>query len=433
MKKRFSILLFLLSGAAHAQVRLTLEDAIEYTLKNNFDIAIANLSNRQAHRNNTIGNAGFLPNVALTANHTRSLTNVKSDLANGSTQNNPRATSVNYNPLISVNWTIFDGGRMFVVKKQLNELEALSKDQLRIQVQSMVSRTIQMYAQIVWNKKRLIAIDTGLALAKTRMELANLKYQTGAGAKIDYLQARVDYNSRRADSFNFVATITQANDSLSVLMGVNEDQQYIVDDSLTLNVNLQPVDKQRLEEANLTLNAFRRNVTISHLNADIAKTAFLPTLTLNGGVSYTQSANSVGFALSTRNYGPTGTLSLGVPLFYGGNIRREAKIASLQVMKDELAYEKQNTVIGRQYRTAWVVYIMAVADYRLERESIVIAKENLDVQQARFRLGFGTTLETRVAENDYVAALQRIYTADYYLKVSETIVLELQNQLVIAQ
>jgi len=45
-------------------------------------------------------------------------------------------------------------------------------------------------------------------------------------------------------------------------------------------------------------------------------------------------------------------------------------------------------------------------------------------------LGVGTTLEARQAENDYVAALETLYTAAYNLKVNETIVLELENQLV---
>lgn len=119
-----------------------------------------------------------------------------------------------------------------------------------------------------------------------------------------------------------------------------------------------------------------------------------------------------------------------MPLFAGGNIRRQSNVASLQAMRDELLYDRQNTVLGRQYRTAWNRYAIAVAAYRLEKESIVFAKENVDVQLARFRLGIGTTLESRQAENDYVIAMQRLYTAAYNLKINETVVLELENLLV---
>ncbi len=423
------MILFLFCGAAQAQQRLTLQEAIAKTLKHNFDIGIADLAAHQAVRNNTFGNAGFSPYVLLNAGITESRSNVHSELASGAVQNNPNAKMVNYNPIATVNWTIYDGGKMFLMKKELNELETLTQVQLKTQMQTMVSRAIQMYAEVVWHNKQLIAAGTALSLAKTRMEISDLKYQTGAGAKIDYLQARVDYNARQSDSLTFVANLMQAADSLSILMGENEDNSYIVDDSLDLNTQ-QPRDKDRLRDDNLTLSLFRHNAEVSHLNAQIANTYFLPNLSFNGGYGYNQTSNATGFSLFTRSYGPNGSLTLSVPVFEGGNLRRQSKVASLQAMRDDLIYEKQNTILGRQYRTAWKNYEVAVAAYNLEHENILFAKENLDVQLVRFRVGVGTTLEARQAENDYVTALERLYTAAYNLKVSETIVLELENQLV---
>ena len=430
MKKYCTILLLSLSGAASGQQRLTLQEAIAKTLKHNYDINIADLAAQQAVRNNTLGNAGFSPYVFMNATVSASKNNVHSDLSSGAVQNNPRAISKNYNPYAVVNWTIFDGGKMFLVKKELSELEALAQLQLKAQAQTMVSRTIQLYAQVVLENKQIAAASTALSLARVRMQISNLKYETGAGAKIDYLQARVDYNARQSDSLNFVASLTQSVDSMSVLMGENEDNTYVVDDSLELNTKLEPVDKERLADANLNLAVYRYNAKVSHLNAKIANTYFLPSLSFTGGYNYTHTNNSTGFTLFSESYGPNGMLTLSVPVFEGGNLRRQSKVASLQAMRDDLLFEKQNTSLGRQYRTAWKNYEVAVAAYSLEHENITFAKENLDVQLARFRVGIGTTLEARQAENDYVTALQRLYTASYNLKVEETIVLELENQLV---
>lgn len=417
-------------GAVCAQQRLTLQDAIAKTLKHNFDINIADLAAQQAKRNNTLGNAGFSPNVFFNASATESRSNVQSDLSSGAKQNNPNAKSVNYNPSVLVNWTIFDGGKMFIVKKQLDEAEAIGQQQLKAQANTMVSRTIQMYAQVVWQQKQLLAVGTALSLAKTRMEISNLKYETGAGAKIDYLQARVDYNARQSDSLALVANFALAADSLSVLMGENEDITYAIDDSLALDTKLQPIDKDRLLDMNLSLGILKRSAEISHLNAQIAKTYFLPNLSFGGGYAYSRTTNATGFTLFNQSYGPNGTFTLSVPVFEGGNLRRQSDVAALQAMRDDLLYERQNTVIGRAYRTDWKNYEVSVSAYNLEHENIRYAKENLDVQVARFKVGVGTTLEARQAENDYVTALERLYTAAYNLKVSETIVLELENQLV---
>ena len=177
-------------------------------------------------------------------------------------------------------------------------------------------------------------------------------------------------------------------------------------------------------------NKRRRNADISRVNSRIARTFHLPTLDLNGGYNYNYSKSEAGFALFNRTSGPSGGLSLNMPLFQGGNIRRQARVASLQAMRNELLYHRQNTELGRQYRTAWRNYEVAVAAYKLEQENIRYAKENLDIQRARFRVGIATTLETREAENSYVQALVRFYTAAYNVKVSETLVLEIENELV---
>ena len=426
----FVVAMLVFASTSQAQERLTLQDAVARSLKYNFDIRIADLAVQQAARNNTLGNAGFAPYVFLNGTLSENLNNVYSELASGGEQSNPRARATSINPYLQINWTIFDGGKMFIVKKQLNEYEAISASQLKLQVQTVVSRTIQMYAKVVWQQKQLIAVDTGLALARVRMDIANLKYETGAGAKIDYLQARVDYNARQSDSLTFLSQLQQAVDSLATVMGEQDNKTYITDDSLELNTGLQPIDKDRLQDVNLSLDVFKRNAYISHLNADIANTYFLPTLTLGTGYNYTRNTNSTGFSVFTRSYGPNGALTLSMPLFEGGNLRRASKVASLQAMRDDLVFERQNTVLGKQYRTAWVNYKVAVASYKLEAENIKYAKENLDVQLARFRVGIGTTLESRQAETDYVTALERLYTAAYNLKVNETVVLEIQNELV---
>lgn len=418
------------AGSATAQERLTMQEAIALTLKKNYDLQIAQVAVQQAERNNTMGNAGFSPVINAGFNASQSRNNVQSDLANGSKQNNPRAVNSSLNPAVTVSWTLYDGGRMFLVKKQLNELEALSVTQLKAQIQATVSRTIQTYAQVVLQQKRLIAIDTALHLAQERVKLAELKYQTGAGAKVDYLQAMVDYKARQDDSLTYMAIFAQACDSLSLQMGSNDGKLYRVDDSLRINTALKPADAARLADVNLSLATFRQSAHLSQTAADIARTFALPTLTFNGAYAYSRNTSATGFALFSQIYGANGTFNLSVPVFAGGNIRRQAKVASLQALREELLYERQNTIIGRQYRTAWRNYSLAIAAYRIAHENLDLATENVTIQSARFRVGAGTTLEMREAENGLVQAIIRLYTAEFNVKVNETQVLELENKLV---
>jgi outer membrane protein TolC len=216
---------------------------------------------------------------------------------------------------------------------------------------------------------------------------------------------------------------------MSVLMGEQEGAWYRVDETLPLNMNLKETASSTLPDMNLSLAVYKQNKNIADLNANIAKTYALPTLSVSGAYLYNRSTNATGFALFSRNYGGNGTANLSMPLFQGGNIRRQAKVASLQAMREELLYERQNTIIKRQHRTARRNYEIAVQSWKLATEDMKFARENLDVQFARFKVGVGTTLESREAENAYVQTLIRLYSSEYNVKLYETQVLELENKL----
>lgn len=430
MKQILAGILLLSGTVATAQQRLTLSDAIAKALEHNFDIRIAKTALQQAERNNTLGNAGFSPNVNATAGVTTGSANTRIEFADGRVQEVANAASVGYNGAVSLGWTLFDGGRMFLNKKLLNTQEAVAGAQLKERVQAIVSQTVQAYAAAVFQKQQGIAIDTALVLAKTRMILSQVKYETGASAKVDFLQARVDYNTRQSDSLTLESQHISSLAMLNALMGEEADKLYVLDEELQMNTALQPADKDRLKDLSPSLQIARQNAEASELSAKIAKTVMLPTLSVNGAYSYSRTQSQAGFALFNQSYGPTGGANLSMPLFQGGNLRRQAKVASLQAMRMQLTYDWQNTELSRQYRTAWGNYEMALAAYKLEQENIGYAKENLDIQKARFRVGIANTLETREAENSYVQALQRLFTAAYNLKVSETRVLELEGNLV---
>ncbi len=426
----FGLLCLLITPDIQAQERLTLQDAIAKALEYNFDIRIARTISDQATVNNTAGNAGMLPNLNASGSYGAGSANTHIEFADGRIQDVDNALSETISGSVLLNWTLFDGGRMFYRKKQLNELEEIGQVQLKAQVQATVSQVIQAYAQVVLQQQQLVAIDTGLILAKVRMILSQANYETGASAKVDFLQARVDYNARQSDSLYQKAALTASYALLNALMGEEADRIYMVDDTIAITTHLQPKDKELLKQINPVLDLARRSAEVSRLEAKIARSAYLPSLALNGGYIYTRTASQAGFALFNRSTGPNGSLNLNVPIFQGGNIRRTAKVASLQALSDELLYERQNTELSRQYRTAWSNYSVSVGAYKLEMDNIKYAKENLDIQQERFKVGISTTLETREAENGYVQALVRLYTAIYNLKVNETVVKELEGELV---
>ncbi len=429
--KCFLLLILLLSGKpGFSQEFLSLEEAIRRGLEYNFDIRLLDNSLQQAQANNTFGNAGFLPTVSLATSYTVFRSNTKLQLSNGNVQETPNALNTTLSGDQLINWTIFDGGRMFYVKRRLNENEFIAKDQFQLQVQQSVSRIIRNYARSVLLKQQLVAIDTALSLAYTRVIISKVKFESGASAKTDYLQASVDYRKRKTDSAYATLNLINSFDSLNLLMGVKEEVYYIVEDSLAINLNLAKAPIETLPETNAELSIYQRNIEVAKLDKRIAQSQRLPTIDLSGGYRYTKNTSATGFALFNRAYGPTGTIGLRLPIFDGGNINRQVKVAGLEQFRQSILYERQLTTINRNYRIAWRTYVSARDVFFLQKENLVFAKENVEVQKARFRVGIGTTLESREAENDYLEALIDYYTSEYNMIVNQTLLLELQNKLV---
>jgi outer membrane protein TolC len=412
-----------------AQEFLPLDSAIARAVAHNYDVRIADVTRQVAATNNAIGNAGLLPAVTGTGGINEGIANTRQVRSEGTVIENSGANTFSYNAGINASYTVFAAGRAFLIYKQLGKREAFANAQLRAQIQSTISGVIQAYAGVVNQQEQLIAFDTAIALAKTRMDLSRAKYEIGTSAKVDYLQARVDYNAARSQRLSQDATRIAALATLNELMGENAENTYSVEDSLQLNLVLTPADSSLLASRSPLLDAQRINADIAQFDKRIARTSYFPAVSVNAGYNYSRTQTDAGLLQSNRSVGPSAGLGLSIPIFQGGNIRRSVRVASLNELSAELQYDRQERSLSRQYRSAWGTYQSAVAIYHLEAENRLYAKENLDIQQARFRVGVANSLEMREAENSYIATLARYYNAAYNAKVAETRVLEIEARL----
>ena len=77
--------------------------------------------------NNTIGNAGMLPNIDLSGTYIKSNNDLKQELSNGT--NVDKKVLLQQIPiLMRTGWTLFDGMRMFHTKKSWTVFISLSNN-----------------------------------------------------------------------------------------------------------------------------------------------------------------------------------------------------------------------------------------------------------------------------------------------------------------
>ena len=124
---------------------LTLQQAIEIGLKNNYDIRISNNESGKQENNNTSGNAGMLPELDANGTYSKSSNSLKQKYNTGAEVNRDASASTNLNASLNLGWTIFDGMKMFRTKEKLSEISLQSRDQLKIQIETSLQEIITAY------------------------------------------------------------------------------------------------------------------------------------------------------------------------------------------------------------------------------------------------------------------------------------------------
>jgi outer membrane protein TolC len=191
-----SLILFLLCAAkTSAQEVLTIKDAMKIALENNFEIKIASNNLDIDKTNVSTGNAGMLPRVTASLVDANRIENSTQTLQNGTvnTLDNAKNNSLNYG--VGLDWTVFDGFKMFARLDQLKELQKLGEAQLKRTIILKISEVNAVYFDLVQQQQQLTALDTTIMISTKRLELAQNRFKIGKASKLEVLNAQVDLNT----------------------------------------------------------------------------------------------------------------------------------------------------------------------------------------------------------------------------------------------
>ncbi|MBQ8607571.1 MAG: TolC family protein, partial [Bacteroidaceae bacterium] len=194
------ILLFLASHLPlSAQHIYTLQKCLEEGLENNYSLRIVRNEEQIAHNNATLGNAGYLPTLDLSAGYNGTLDNNETEIrATGESVSEKGVFDQIYNVGVNLNWTIFDGLGIQTNYKRLKELERQGETQTRIAIEDFIAALSAEYYNFVQQKIRLKNLRYAVSLSKERLRIVEARYTIGSFSRLDLQQARVDFNADSA-------------------------------------------------------------------------------------------------------------------------------------------------------------------------------------------------------------------------------------------
>lgn len=399
---------------------LSPEEAVRLVLEAGYDIRISQADADIARLNNTKGNAGMLPTINLVANETFTLSTFQQKLANGSEFNESGAPFNNANAGVQLNWTLFDGRRMHITKKRLGELEALGQINLQNTVQQTAAAVLTAYYEVVRGRMQERAIAEVITLNEERLRIAEARLAAGFAAQTDALQARIDLNQRRADLILQQANTANAKRALNRLLVRAPETPFRVDETLSSNLaSDRSTLIQKIMSNNPGLLSLQKSAEVAALVVDENRTLNKPRITGNSQLNAVRTDNGAGFLLNNTQAGLSVGAGLVIPLYNGGNVKRQIETARLAAQQSNLRIENQRMVLETELDNQLAIYQSQQQILNLEEENVRIARENLNVSTERFRVGTTNGLEPQIAQNTLEQALARRDLVLFSLKSAE--------------
>ncbi len=391
--------------AAHAQQRrenrrlaLTLRQAMDMALKNNLQTQLAREGILQAEGEKGLSLSALLPSLSGAAYQS----NLTSNLA---AMGMGPSTFPGLDPFVGP-FNRFDA-RARVVQSVFNLASirryqasvhglALARGQKHSAEQQVMIATVLSYLAVIEAQQSVEAAQADVDLAERLLELAKNQHDAGVATGIDVAraetrlagqgvrlaQARTDADSARLNLLRVVGAPLSS--ELTLTDGMNFMPEAVPDCEETI---------QRALADRIEIHVAQEQLLAAKARKQAAAAGWIPS------VSFMADYGSSGVtpretSLPTRSVG----IHVDVPIFDGGRIHSEYKIAASRLRQAELRLRDLKEVVEKEVRLAIDNLSTRREQVEASQKTLALAERELDLAGDRFRNGVGDNIEVLNAQ-----------------------------------
>ena len=362
----------------HGQNVYGLKDCISIGLERNFSILIAKNDETISKNNFTLGNAGLLPTIDLTGQHSGTLNNSTLNLTDGTHNVSNGVFNTNTNGSVALVMNIFSGFKAVTTYKKLGELNQVGQLNTQLTIENFVSDIVSGYYNYILQVQLMNNLKYALTLSRERLRIDGDRYLLGSGSKLEVLQSRVYVNSDSSNLSRQNEVIRSAQIRLNEMMAVENLGNTFSSKDTSIAVNPGLLYEKLLGETlgnNTNLLIASKNKTISEYDYKLIVSRSYPYLNFSGGYSYNLSSYSQSTSKSMVTNGMNYGLTLGVNLYDGNNRRKDIRNSSIDRDSKELMYREVEQGIKADLLSIYSAYSNNLRLISLEEQNYQTAKE----------------------------------------------------------
>jgi outer membrane protein len=420
----FLLIIFLLpycQKLGFAQESLNLSQAIQIGLKQNYDILLTQKNVEINTIQNTWGQAGRYPTIAINAKQGNTI----SDQSNNPTsfiQALLMANSIEGGA--NLNWTLFNGFRVQANKEKLEKLQEKSEGMAALVVENTIQGIILSYYSAKLQEEKLQLLKHVLDLSRDKWKFQQSRQEMGLALTIDLLQYESAYYT---DSTNLLLqdlAYRNAMRNLNLLMAVPETQAWKLTDQLEVpNDTYDYLElKAKMLSSNQNIKNELVNLEILQQDISLAKATMYPVIGFQMGASGTTSTFKIAEfpRIGGTNLNYYANFTLNFTLYDGGKVKRGIQALEVQNVVNSISMDQMRDRLAQELMTYYDLYTTRLQLLNLAKQSFQLTERNMDMMRIRENSGLVNSFVFREIEMAYLRAGLTLYEIAFQLVESKT-------------
>ena len=393
---------------------VSLEQCIQYALKNQPALRQAELDQKINERNIRIAESAWLPQVNLNAGYQHYFELPTSAFPDG----NGGVTLTRYgiynssSVALAASQTIYNNDVVLAFRAARYTRELYNDNTVFSQI-NVVSNVSKAFYDVLLSQKQLQIIDEDIQRLRESLKNAYQQYQAGTVDKIDYKQATIALNNEIATRKQTAENILAKEAVLKQYIGFPGQKEIKpVFDSVSLAREIKVDTNQVLNVSNrIEYQQLEAQKSLQNLNVTYYRYGFLPSIAASG--SYNLAFQNNNFSqLYDRSYpNALAGLTLTIPIFQGTRRLQNLSKAKLQVERADLDILNEHTTINSEYTQALATYKSSYFDLQVLQTNVDLAKEVYGVVFLQYREGIKNYLQLIEAQTDLRTSELNYYNA----------------------
>lgn len=419
-----AVLMFCSVFAVSAR-KWTLQECIDYALKNNITLRKTSLNRLSANEDYLQSKAALLPSLSASTTHNATYRPFPETgtgiVSNGYVQSGVDKVYYNGSYGVSGNWTVWDGNRNRNQIK-LNDM-AIKKAELdsATTANSIQEQIVQLYVQILYSFEAITVHEASLETSKKNEERGEQFVEVGSMSRADLQQL---VSQRAQDEYNLVeaqSNLRNYKRQLKQLLQIVDDDDFDIaipdttdDMALAPLPQLQSVYSMALSQRPEIKNA-QMGIDMSNLSIDIAKAQRLPTLSFTASAitnTTTMSDNAWGRQMK-NNFNVGAGFTLSIPISDNRAARTSINKAMIQRDSYMLDLENERTQLYSNIENYWIQASINQNKFRAAQLASQSQEASYELLSEQFRLGLKNIVELMTGKDNLLAAKQNEIQSKY--------------------